>query len=185
MRRARPWLIGAALVVAAGLVSGVTPSQDSLVDPFLIRGDSADTVTSRMLIATVSGASFVDRVVSADGEWEAEGNWLVVELAVSAARTEVDAEIPLATLHIDGLVFHASERAPKSLLNTRLHVGTDTVGTLAFELPEGLRGGVGELRLTHEYLTPELDDVITITVPLDGAPTASSIELDAPRIGAP
>ncbi|WP_102194270.1 hypothetical protein [Microbacterium aurantiacum] len=185
MRRARPWLIGAALVVAAGLVSGVTPSQDSLVGPFLISGGPADTVTSRMLIASVSGASFADRVVAADGEWEAEGNWLVVELAVSAAHTEVDAEIPLATLHLDGRVFHASERAPESLLQTRLHVGTDTVGTLAFELPEGLRGGLGELRLTHEYLTPELDDVVAITLPLDEAPTASSIELDAPRVGAP
>lgn len=185
MRKARPWLIGAALVVAAGLVSGVTPSADSLFDPFLIRGGPEDTVTSRTLIATVSDAAFADRVVSADGEWTAEGNWLVVELAVSAPRTEEDAEIPLAALHVDGLVIHASERAPDSLLKTPLHVGTDTVGVLAFELPEGLRAGMGELRLTSEYVTPELDDVIALSLPLDEAPAVASIDLAEPRIGAP
>jgi len=184
VKRARPWLVGGALVVAAGLLSGITPSADSLFDPFLIRGGPGDAVTSRTLVATVAGASFADRVVSSDGEWTAEGNWLIVELAVSAARTEEDAEIPLAALHLDGRVFHASERVPDSLLKTPLHVGTDTVGVLAFELPEGLRAGAGELRLTSEYVTPELDDVIALALPLDAAPAAASAELPEPRIGA-
>lgn len=179
-----PWVGGVALVLAAGVVTAVTPPEDALTDPLLVRAAIDDTATSRTLVAAVQDASFADRLTVAD-EWEADGNWLVIELAVSAPTTEVDAAIGVASLVIDGRVFLASERPPTSLLRADLRVGTDTVGTLAFELPDGLRSGGGELRLTGEYPTPHLDDVIAFPLSFDELPQAPDKELDAPRLGAP
>lgn len=186
MRRpASAWLIGTGLVAIAALVSGITPPETSLYDPILVRGAAEDTVSSRTLIATVTGASFADEIVSPDGDWQAEGNWLVVEVVASAPTTEEDAEIPLATLRVDGLVFQASERPEDTLMDARLHVGTDTVGVIVFELPEGLRSGAGELRLSSRYSTPELDEVIALPLSLDEASAVATIELSEPTVGAP
>ncbi|MBO9624936.1 MAG: hypothetical protein J7484_01025 [Microbacterium sp.] len=184
MSRARPWILGAALVLAAALVSAIIPSEDSTYAAFLIRGDHRGA-DARTLSATVIGTTLTDRVVSADGEWAADGNWLVVELTASSPRTEVDAEIQLATLHVDGLVFQASERIPDSLLKEQLHVGTDTSGVIAFELPDGIRHGEAELRLTTEYATPQLDDVVAVPFSLDDADTAPSVDLRRTALGAP
>lgn len=184
-RTASAWLLGTGLVVVAGLLSGITPPGDSLYEPILIRGDAQDTVSSRTLIASVSDSSFADEIIADGGDWQAVGNWLVVEVVASAPQTEEDARIPLATLLVDGRVFQASERPPETLLDAPLHVGTDTVGVLVFDLPEGLRSGTAELRLSSRYSTPELDDVIAIPLPLDEASAVASIELDEPRVGAP
>ncbi|WP_217181090.1 hypothetical protein [Streptomyces sp. AC495_CC817] len=180
MRRARLWLIGGTLVLAAGLVSAVTPSEDAVYDAFLVRGDGP--VTGRTLIADVDGATFTPTISSSGGDWEAEGNWLVVEVIASAPTTEVDAEIAIATLRLDGRVFQASERVRDSIVKTRLHVGTDTRGILAFELPAGIDGGRGELRLTTQYLTPQLDDVVVLPLSLDDAEHAPRIDVDRPEV---
>ncbi len=181
--RALPWVLGVALVLGAGAVTAVTPSDDDLLDPFPVPGAIGDTVRSRTLIADVSGVSFADRLLAED-EWEAEGNWLVIDLAVSAPTTEVDAEIGVASLVVDGRVFQASERPVGSLLDADLRVGIDTVGVLAFELPTDLVAGAAELRLTGEYPTPHLDDVIAIPLRLDDAARAGSITVEQPRLGA-
>ncbi|GAT73650.1 hypothetical protein [Microbacterium hydrocarbonoxydans] len=182
---ASAWLAGAGLVLVAGLVSGLTPAEESLYDPVLVRAGAGEQATGRTLIAAVAGTSFADEIVADDGDWRAEGNWLVVEIVASAPRTEDDAEVPLATLRVDGRVYQASERPPDTMVDAQLHVGTDTVGFLAFELPDGLRSGTGELRLTSQYSTPELDDVLAFTLSLDESPSVASIELAEPRIGAP
>ncbi|WP_341947639.1 hypothetical protein [Microbacterium sp. LWH11-1.2] len=184
--RALPWVIGAVLVLVAGVVTAATPPEQALLDPFVVRG-AADggPATARTLAVVVVDVTRTEHVTMTDEEWEAEGNWLVVELAVSAPTTEVDAAIGVASLLIDGRVFQASERPPATLVATDLRVGTDTVGMLAFELPDDLRSGVGELRLSGRYPTPELDDVIAFRVDLDRASTAPSVEIEAPRLGTP
>jgi hypothetical protein len=185
MNRALAWVIGAVLVIGAGAVTVFTPAEDDASDPFLIRGAAGDTVTSRTLVVTPGEASFAERVTVTGADWQAEGNWLVVTLTVSAPQTEVDAAILLATLVIDERVFQASERPATSLAGTQLHVGTDTVGVLAFELPPDLQSGTGELRLSTSYFSPRLDDVTALPVSLDGLPTAPSIELEPPSLSAP
>lgn len=186
VRRAIPWAAGVALVAAAGFVTAVTPPSEALLDPFVVSGtDARATVTARTLSAAVVDISRADQVTMGASEWQAEGNWLVVELVVAAPLTEVDAAIGVASLLIDGRVFQASERPPSTLVGTPLRVGTDTVGTLAFELPDDVRSGTGELRLSGRYPTPELDDVIAFSVHLDQLPTMASIELEEPRLGTP
>jgi len=108
-----------------------------------------------------------------------------VTVIASAAHTEVDAAMNLATLAVGDRVFQASERPDASLMSTPLRLGIDTVGTLAFELPPDVTSGRAELRLTSSYLTAELDDLITIPLDLDDLPRTPSGELDDPELSAP
>jgi len=185
MRRRTPWLVGAALVVAAGVLTAVTPTDDDVIGPTVVRGAFGDPVESRTLIAAATDATFADQVAVSGGDWSAEGNWLVVTVIASAPRTEVDAAIQLATLTIDDRVFQASERPDATLTSTPLRLGIDTVGTLAFELPPDLTSGQADLRLISSYFTAELDDVIAIAVELDDLPRTPSLELDDPELRIP
>lgn len=185
MRRALPWIVGGALVVGAGALTAATPSDDSLQGAFGIHGAVGTTVASRDLVVTVTGATFSDEVVGPDPEWSADGNWLIVTLVAAAPTTEVDAAINLPTLAVADRVFQASERPSDSLQGTPLRVGLDTVGTLAFELPDDLRAGAAELRLTPSFFTPELDDLVTVSLDLGELPRADSVELESPEWTAP
>lgn len=179
MRRALPWVLGAALVTGAGVVTAATPSDEDVVGPITIHGSAGEAVASRSIIATVTDATFADEV--AESRWSAEGNWLVITLDASARSTEIDAKITLATLTVDDRVFQASERPSTSLRGTALRVGTDTAGSLSFELPAELDSGTAELALTPSYFTPELDDLVVISIELDDLPRVPTVELVAPE----
>ena len=183
MRKTLPWVVGVALAIAAGAVSVATTSMVDQRAPFVVTGAVGDEVTSRSLPAVVHDATFTNRVRA--GDWHADGNWLVVTLVASAPQTEVDAAIELATLEADGQIFQASERPGRSLVGARLHVGTDTVGMLAFELPERVRGGDAVLRLSPTVASPRLDDLVVLPLPLDGLPSEGNIDIEDPQWGAP
>lgn len=183
MKATRSWAIGIALIIAAGAVSVVTTAALDQRAPFVVTGAAGEEVTSRSLTAVVQDASFTNRVTA--GDWHADGNWLVVTLVASAPQTEVDAVIELATLEVDGQVFQASERPGASIVGTPLHVGTDTVGTLTFQLPERVRGGDALLRLSTTMSTPRLDDLVALPVSLDGLPAEGNIDIEDPLLGAP
>ena len=185
MRRATPWLLGAALVVAASAVTALTPTDEDVIGPIEMNGSFGDPVESRTLIAAATDATFADEVAVTGADWSAEGNWLVVTVIASAAHTEVDAAINLATLAVGDRVFQASERPDASLTSTSLRLGIDTVGTLAFELPPDVTSGRAELRLTSSYFTAELDDLITIPLELADVPRTPSVELDDPELSTP
>ncbi|KNY05960.1 hypothetical protein [Microbacterium sp. GCS4] len=177
MRRALPWILGAVLVVGAGAVTAMTPAEEDVLAPFTLRGEAGETVSSRALVATVEDAVFADEVTVSDGSWSAEGNWLVVRITASAAQTEVDAAVQLATLVVGDRVFLASERPSAALRGTALRVGIDTVGVLAFELPPDVSTGTAELRLTTDFVTSELDDLIVVTIDLGDLDRSESVEL--------
>lgn len=183
MKRALPWLLGAALALTAGVISVNTPGDEVYRAPFLIQGAGGQhPVTSRTLTATVLDTSFADRVTVGDADWHAGGNWLVVTVAASAPRTEVDARIQLATLVIGDRVFRSSERPGDSITDADLRVGVDTVGMLAFELPPDVQTGSGELRLTTSFATPVLDDVVVLPLSLDDLPRVENVDFAAPTL---
>ena len=124
MRRALPWVLGGVLVLGAGALTALTPSDDALIGPFVRAGSVGEPVESRTLIAAVTDATFADEIEVPGADWQAEGNWLVVTIAASAPRSEEDAAIQLATLEVDGRVFQASERPAASLRDTDLRVGS-------------------------------------------------------------
>ncbi|MFJ5000025.1 hypothetical protein ACIP5T_17875 [Microbacterium sp. NPDC088619] len=182
MRRATPWLLGAVLVLAAGAVTAITPTDEDVIGPTEVHGSFGDAVESRTLIAAATDATFTDEVAVPGADWSAEGNWLVVTVIASAAHTEVDAAINLATLAVGDRVFQTSERPKATLRSSPLRLGVDTVGTLAFELPPDVTSGRAELRLTSSYVTAELDDLIAIPLELHGLPRTPSVELDDPEL---
>jgi hypothetical protein len=186
MKRTLPWLLGGALALTAAIVAVNTPGDEVYRAPFLIHGaGDGKPVTSRTLTAAVLDASFADRVTVDAAEWRADGNWLVVDIAASAPRTELDARIQLATLVIGDRVFQSSERPGNSITEADLRVGIDTIGTLTFELPPDVSAGAGEVRLTTSYATPVLGDVVVLPVSLDDLPTAENIDLEDPTLDAP
>lgn len=184
MRAARGWLVGAALVAAAGVIVAITPDEDAQDGPFLVHGVVEQSITSRELVVSVLDASFADRITVEDDDWSADGNWLVVDLSAAARGTEVDATVRLVKLVVDGRVFVASERPSTSLLGAELRVGIETDGMVAFELPEDLTPGEAEIRLSPPYRTPNLDDVIVVHLDLGETPRVGSIDIVEPSIGA-
>ncbi|WP_300265416.1 hypothetical protein [Microbacterium sp.] len=183
MTPARSWASGIALAVAACAVSVVATTAFDQRAPFVVSGAVGEQVSSRALTAAAADVRFADRVTVDD--WHADGRWIVVTVVASAPQTEVDAVIELATLEVDGQVFQASERPGTSLVRTDLHVGTDTVGMLAFEVPERISDDEGLLRLSTTYATPRLDDLVVLPIFLDDAPTEPSIEIEDSHLGAP
>lgn len=182
--RALPWILGAALVVGGGALVALTPDDDALVAPIERRGANDETVSSRALIATAVDTRYAQTVETDDG-WSADGNWLVVSVRASAPDTEIDASIRLASLAVGDRVFQASERPFASLVGAPLRVGIDTVGMLAFELPADVDSGTAELRLTPDYYTAELDDLVVITLPLDGIAREDTVELTRSELVTP
>ena len=187
MKKALPWIVGAALAAVAGAITVATPSPDTLRAPFAAHAafapdaEEQQSVTTRTLTAAVVDASFAERVEVSD--WRADGNWLVITVAASAPRSEVETGVELATLRVGDEVFQASERVRDTLFDAQLRIGINTVGMLAFELPADIRAGDAELRLSSSTFTPRLDDVVAVTIPLDRLPTASSIEIAPPETG--
>lgn len=182
MRSSLAWLTGAALIVAAGAVTVITPDADAQHAPFFVHGTAGQPSAARNLSVQIHDAAFADQVTADDDEWHAEGNWYVVSLSAAARQTEVDATLQLVKLVVDGREFIASERPPTSLVGTDLRVGIDTNGMVAFELPDGLTAGEAELRLSLPYSTPYLDDVIVVRVDLGEAPRESTIDMAEPTI---
>lgn len=181
MKRSGAWLAGGGLILSAGLISSITPTELDVVAPFDVHGGADERIASRTLVAQDATWSFAERLT--DGEdWTVEGNWLVVELTASARYDEVGAEIGLASLEVDGRVFHASERLPSSLLRTPLRLSVGTTGALAFELPDGVRAGSAALKLSPHYATAPLDDLIVIPIALGDAAVRDVIEVAEPEV---
>lgn len=185
MKRARPWILGGVLLLGAGALTAVTPGDDAVIAPLLLRGAVGDAVQSRSLIATATDATFADEVAVPASDWSSAGNWIVVKVTASAPTTEADAAIQLATLVIGDRVFHSSERVATTLEGAPLRVGTDTDGMLAFELPPDVVAGTAELRLTTSYYTAELDDLIAISLALDDLPRVPTLDIEAPTWSTP
>lgn len=185
MRAGLGWIAGAALVAAAGVVVAITPDADSLDGPFLVHGVVEQSIPSRDVVVSIRGASFADRITDEDADWEADGNWLVIDLSATARRTEVDATLRLVKLVVDGREFIASERPPSSLIGADLRVGIATTGMVAFELPADLDPTDAEIRLSLPFSTPHLDDVIVVHLDLGETPREDSIDLVEPTIGGP
>ena len=180
MRAAVVWASGAALILAAGVVTVITPDPDTQVDAFLVRGTVEQTIPSRNLTVRIEDVRFADRVTVSDDDWAADGTWLVVELSAEAPRTELDAAMRLIKLIVDGRDYIASERPSTSLVGVDLRVGMDTSGMVAFELPPGLAAETAELRLSLAHRTPHLDDVIVVPLDLGGAPREDIIDIVEP-----
>src|SRR6478736_7079070 len=104
------WTIGIGCVVLAWFVALVTPGEDEAQAPFTVPAAVGETATGRNLEVTVTDVRRAEHV-TAPG-WEAEGNWLVVD--VEAATVLSPERVFTSVLVIDDTTYTASER-PESL----------------------------------------------------------------------
>ena len=173
MNRWATWGVGAALVAAAWGVALVTPAEDAEEAPFPVTVEVGERGVGRNVAVTVTDVRRAETVTA--GEWSAHGNWLVVDLEAEAVVSEFGALLALATIEVDGRTFRASER-PESMLRGPLSVGIPRSGSIAFELPDDVAGGAGELRM-GQMTDERLDSVIVVPVDLDAYPVESEADL--------
>lgn len=169
------WCLGGALVVAAWFVALGTPDEDHVQASFPVPVAVGEQGVGRNIAATITDIRRTSALTADD--WSAEGNWVVVELDVSAVTSEESATLSHAELVVDGVRYSASER-PDSLRGWALSAGIPHAGGLAFELPEGLDSGdvTLELALAPLYDT-RLDSVIVTRFDLGSVPVTTSDEL--------
>lgn len=174
MKRAIPWLITAALLVAAWLVALATPDDSASVEPFLVPATIGEAAVGRDFTVTVQDVTLADKVSDATG-WSAEGTWLVVELDAEANLDQFGMLFQGATLTIDDQSFRPSERMD-SFLSTSLVTGVSQSGALAFELPDDARSATGILRLSAKTDT-RADSVAELEIDLGALTPVAEAEV--------
>lgn len=180
MRRWAVWAIGITLLVLAWGVVKVTPGAELTEASFVTEARVGEPAVGSQLVLTVVDIAVASTVSDARG-WTAEGEWLVVDLDVSAKTSEELAQLATATLIIDGRTYRASER-PESLLGESLGAGITTSGSLAFELPPGADAEQAILRFAPKGGDVRLDSVTEMTVDLGDLTRQVSREL-RPTVG--
>lgn len=169
------WAIGAGLIVAAWFVALVTPGEEQAQAPFVVAATVDESAVGRNLAVTITDVRRAAEVSAADG-WTAEGNWLVVDLEAAAVVAETGALLGHAMVEIDGVRYSASDR-PETLSREPLAVGSSRSGSLAFELPDGLDAGAGNLELALDATDVRLDSMIVLSFDLAEVPFAKTAEL--------
>ena len=180
MRRWAVWTIGITLLVIAWGVAKVTPGTELTEASFVTQARVGERAVGSQLVLTVVDIAVASAVSDSRG-WTAEGEWLVVDLDVSARTSEELALLATANLIIDGRTYRASER-PESLLDESLGAGITTSGSLAFELPQDADAKHATLRFAPKGGDVRLDSVTEMTVDLDDVPRQGSREL-RPTVG--
>lgn len=181
MKNVGVWSVGILLLVAAWVVTQVTPGQELTESSFVHTAGVGDRAVGREMIVTVTDVGAADRLSDAGG-WSAEGNWVYVDADVESRSTEIFVRLGLAVLVIEGNTYRASERPSSSLLGRQLEVGTPTRGSLAFELPPDLSEGDAVIRFMVDDQDWRLDSVVELPVDLAELSHADDHEL-APLSG--
>ena len=169
------WSLTLVLLAAAWSVSKATLPDDASTAPFPAAAEVGEAVTTRNLAVTVTDVHVANRVRDAEG-WSAEGSWVVVDLEAAGVLSQDEGSLALAQLVIGDRTFAATERGT-TFLDQRLVTGVPRSGSIAFELPDDALAGFATLRLgtADEVL---LDDVIELTIELDGLPVEAEVALD-------
>lgn len=175
LRRIAPWLAGAAMIGLAWAAVSLAPMDAQTEEPFRVSMPVGEHVVARTLAGTLLDVRLTDRLES-DG-WEAEGTWLVLDLALEA--TDEPATLRWAQLQQpDGTSYRASERID-SLLDEALSAGIPLRGVLAFELPDDARAETVRIDLGHMLADTRADALLSVDVDLTTLEPLPRIDLAA------
>lgn len=178
MNRWVQWGAGIGFVAAAWVVAAVTPPDSEIQAPFVATATLNQPAEGRNIAVTITDVERASHV--SEGGWSADGNWLVIDLDVSATAMEssamfVPTKLMLVEFTIGGDTYGATERAA-SLWKQALAVGIPRSGSIAFELPPQLDEGIGVLSL-GENTDARLDSVIEMTIDLSQLPVETESAL--------
>lgn len=169
----RSWIGGVVLLLLAAGVAAVIPSHAATEAPFRTELVADERVETRTIAATLLDVRLAD-VAESDG-WSAPGTWLVIDVEIEATSEEES----LYYVHLErsnGTKFRASER-PDSLLDERLSPGLPLRGSVAFELPEHMRGESVRIDFGTMLVDPRADGLLSLEVDLSSLEPLAVAEL--------
>ncbi len=181
-RTAGVWILTAALVAGAGVLTAIKPGEHAVEVPFTVQAKIGAEGVARNIAVTVHEARFTSHVTGRpngtglDKDWSADGLWLVVDLDAAAVREQQS--LLFATLEVDGMTFSASDRM-QSFMNAGLVPGIAKSGRIAFELPASLHRGPAVLSFSTRP-DNRLDSIVQVPVDLAHAGSAGSVEITEP-----
>ena len=134
----------AGLLAVGGVAIATAPSDDTIVAPFLVRGEIGKPIGSRLATVVVSDvgvARELDLSYAYDPDFgepapdtASAGVWIVVSLDVTATYTSID--FGNAEVRIAGVRYRASTVLPDPDLPTfAFDPGVTVRGSIVFELP--------------------------------------------------
>lgn len=175
LRRLSPWLAGAAMIALAWAAVALAPTDAETEAPFRTTMPIGEHVEARTLAGTLVDVRLADRLES--GEWEAEGTWLVLDLALETV--DEPAALRWAQLQRpDGRGHRATERI-ESLLDEALSAGIPLRGVLVFELPADARTETVRVDLGPMLADTRADALLSVEVDLSALEPRARIDLAA------
>ena len=179
------WVVIAGSIALVGLTYGVAatvPTTAAMEAPFATRGVVGETLSGRVLEATVTELRFADELRADDWRGTTNGAWLVVDAIVAGVieRTTVS-----AVLMVDGIEYAASDRISFDALTERVvDPLLPIIGSIAFEVPADLAEAPGADEATL-VLQPggdaRLESVLEVRVDLTALQRVERFELETPR----
>ena len=193
MSRLTRALATVALLAAGGVAIATAPTDDTIVAPFLERGEVGEPIESRLatvLVDEVSVARELD-LSYAEGalfgapvpDTRSAGVWVVVSLDVTATYRGID--LGSSEVRIDGVRYRASTVLPDpDLQSFAFDPGVTVRGSIAFELPASAVRSPAASRAELVFLpraVPSLDSVPTVRVDLRALPVDDVAEVEGAR----
>lgn len=182
MNRLAKSLTAVALLAAGGLAIATAPTDDTIVAPFLVRGEVGSRIDSRLATVVARDVTLARELDIDYGynqmfdevapDTSSDGVWVVVDLDITT--TYVAADFGNAEVRIGSVRYRASTILPdQDLQSFSFDPGITVRGSIVFELPESaLREAAASdaLIVLVPRLSPVLDTVPTIAVDLRALP---------------
>lgn len=174
-----------ALLVAAWLVSLVTPDEVAWRDGYPIVGAIGEEVSDRNVRVTITSVTIADEVTEGSDSYPQSPGavWVVVGVSAQALTDETEGSINHATLTVDGAVYRPSDRGRNSMEDSPLFVAAPTQGYITFEIPEPRAGGQAELRLGPRWDVDNADTYLSFPVDLSDAERVPRMEVERAVLG--
>jgi hypothetical protein len=166
------------LLAVGGVAVATAPSDDTIVAPFLVRGEPGEPIASRLatvVVNDVAVARELDLSYAYDPDFgepapdtRSAGVWIVVSLDVTATHKSI--ELGNSEVRIDGVRYRASTVLPDpDLPSFAFDPGVTVRGSIVFELPAAAvrSAAASDADLVFlPRLVPALDTVPTLRVDL-------------------
>lgn len=173
---------GLALLGVTYAVAATVPSTAAMEAPFGTQGVIGETLSGRVLEATVTEVRFADELRADDWHGTTNGVWLVADAIVAGV---IEPSTVTAVLIVDGVEYAATDRISFDALSERVvDPLLPIIGSIAFEVPADLPQAPGAGAATL-VLQPgrdaRLESVLEVRVDLTSLEHVDRIQLETPR----
>jgi len=163
VRRGISWLVGLALVIAAGAVVALEPPEQMRQAPFVVEKNLGERGIGRNVEVTFTEVQLADAVEYEEWTGTTTGVWLVVDLT---AMNRVEPAGIQSFLLIGDREYRGSDRMGSDGIESAvLAPGIPTSGTIMFEIPRELASQTSSARVLISTNSDwRLDSAVQTTV---------------------